>query len=455
MNEFLPALLVIVVGSVLVAIQVGGFSRKESPLLWLGFAAHIISAFVQVAFTRAMYGWGDLFGYTFTGEGLARLLALDFLQFAPEFLKALFHQTPNLPFDLPAVGSSTGSMFALATFLVYFTGGSFYTLGLTVAVFGYFGKVALYRAFKASFPEELHHRLLIAITLIPSSIFWSSAMLKEAIAISGLGYLVWGVVRLRSSLSAAAALQIMLGATAVALVKAYILFPVALATAVWMYALSTLGGGLRFRPIQLAFAALIGLGGVTLLGRVFPQFAIDNLAEWAAYYQEIGPSMEGGSSYAFGDPTQATLVGQLAFAPIALITSLFRPFLFEARSVQVAVNGLETAVLLVWWIRVFARAGVAEVTKAVFRYPLLLFSLTFTLAFAVAVGLTTTNLGTLSRYRMPLVPFFWALLLVVDAVTAAARRPARGPVAANAPRRIPVPGVPSEGHALRRPTAHQ
>jgi len=453
MSEFASALLVILAGSLLVVVQATGFTRKESPLLLVGFAAHVVSAFFQVWFTRAMYGWGDLFGYTFTGEGLARLLRVDFAQFAPELLKAMFHQTPNLPFDVPAVGSSTGSMFVLATFLAYFTGGSFYTLGLTVAVFGYFGKVALYRAFRASFPEVLRRRLLIAITLIPSSIFWSSAMLKEAVAISGLGYVVWGLVRLRSTLSVVPVIQILLGATTVGLVKAYILFPVALAAAAWIYTDRTRASGRIFKPLPLAFAMLVALGGVTLLGRIFPQFALDNFADWAAYYQEIGPSMEGGSTYSFGDPSQSTLVGQLAFAPLALITALFRPFLFEARSAQVAINGLETGVLLIWWIRVFVSSGARAVVREIFRYPLLVFSLTFTLSFAVAVGLTTTNLGTLSRYRMPLVPFFWALLLVVDYVTAAQRRSTS--TSATSSRPLPIPRLPRTDHAFRRPTAHQ
>lgn len=453
MTEFAPALLVIIIGLSLAGVQATRFSRQEAPLLMIGFAAHVVSAFVQVWVTRALYGWGDLFGYTSMGEGLARLLQADFWQFAPELLKALFHQMPQLPFDIPAVGSSTGSMFVIATFLAYLTGGSFYTVGLAVAVFGYFGKVALYRAFKASLPEEVHRRLLIAITLIPSSVFWSSAMLKEAVAISGLGYLVWGLVRFRSTASPVGLLQVVLGATCVGLVKAYILFPITLATGIWLYALSSAGKGRLLRPIPFGVAAVVGLGGVALLGKFFPQFAIDNLAEWAAHYQDIGQKVSGGSTYAFGDPTQATLMGQLAFAPLALITSLFRPFLFEARSGQVALNALETAVLLVWWIRVFTRAGPREVLKVVFGYPLLIFSLIFTLAFAVAVGLTTTNLGTLSRYRMPLVPFFWALLLVVDQLSASSRN--SSPLKALAlsrrsevPQRLPV-------QPLRRPTAHQ
>lgn len=455
MTELAPALMVVIVGLTLAAVQASRFSREESPLMMLGFAAHVALACVQVSLTRALYGWGDLFGYTFTGEGLARLLRVDFWQFAPELLKALFHQMPNLPFDIPAVGSSTGSMVVIATFLAYLTGGSFYTVGLAVAVFGYLGKIALYRAFKASLPVDLHRRLLIAITLIPSSIFWSSAMLKEAVAISGLGYLVWGLVRFRSTGSPVGLLQIVIGGTWVALVKAYILFPIMLATGVWMYALSTGGKGRLLRPVPLGAAALVGLGGVALLGKLFPQFAVDNLGEWAAYYQDVGQKVSGGSTYAFGDPTQSGLLGQLAFAPLALVTSLFRPFLFEARSAQVAVNALETAVLLAWWIRVFTRAGLKEVLKAIFRYPLLLFSLTFTLTFAVAVGLTTTNLGTLSRYRMPLVPFFWALLLVVDRLTAPSRN--TSPLQAlGFPRRPDLPrSLPAPAQPLRRPTAHQ
>jgi hypothetical protein len=454
MTELAPALIVILIGSVLAAVQASRFSRTEAPLLITGFAAHIVFAWFQVWFTWAMYKGGDMFGYSAIGESFSRLLRVDFPQFAPELLKALFHFTPNLPFDIPADGSSTGSMLVLATFLAYFTGGSTYTMGLVVAVFGYFGKVALYRAFKASFPEELHLRLLIAVTLIPSSIFWSSAFLKEAVAIGGLGYLVWGLVRLRSGVSVVALLQIVLGATCVALVKAYILFPTVLAASAGLYTLVSAGRGRLFSPLSLIAAALLGLGGVALMGRLFPQFAVDNFAEWAAYYQGIGQVVEGGSTYSFGDPSEASFLGQLAFAPLALITALFRPFLFEARSAQVGVNALETGVLLVWWVRVLARGGVRQVVSAIFRYPMLVYSLTFTVFFAVAVGLTTTNLGTLSRYRMPLVPFLWALLLVTDYLTAPGRDATRGAALVRRGSAV-VPSLPAPVQSLRRPTAHQ
>jgi hypothetical protein len=112
-----------------------------------------------------------------------------------------------------------------------------------------------------------------------------------------------------------------------------------------------------------------------------------------------------------GDGSARTIAGQMAFAPLALVSSLYRPFLFEASSLQVAINALETAVLLALTLRAFAVNGVAGTFGRIWQSPLLAHCLIFAAIFGTAVGLGTTNLGTLSRYRMPLVPFFAFALL--------------------------------------------
>jgi hypothetical protein len=121
----------------------------------------------------------------------------------------------------------------------------------------------------------------------------------------------------------------------------------------------------------------------------------------------------GGSTYAMGDSSKTTLMGQLVFAPFALLSSLFRPFLFEARNAQMLANALETTVILVLTGMIFLRRRLADIWTTVSRTPMLMLCLVFVLTFAVAVGLTTTNLGTLSRYRMPLVPFLCVLLVAL------------------------------------------
>jgi hypothetical protein len=73
--------------------------------------------------------------------------------------------------------------------------------------------------------------------------------------------------------------------------------------------------------------------------------------------------------------------------------------------------------------------------------PLLVFAFMFVLGLGVAVGLTSTNLGTLSRYRVPLVPFFASLLVVLMG-----QRPREQPptpvLASNRPQRPTRPMAP-------------
>jgi hypothetical protein len=408
-----PSFLVIVIGSVLAALQASRFESWETRLLGLSFVAHIISAFVQVILTRAVYGGGDLFNYAAMGETLAMVLRIDFGEFAPEVIRMLFHGVPYLPVPMGSAGSSTGAMAALAGFMTFFTGGSTYTLCLIVAVGAYFGKVALYRAFCISFPTVLKVRLMVASMLIPSAVFWSSALLKEGVAILGVGYLVLGLVRIRRA-AAADIFKVGLGALIVGLVKAYILFPLVLAAGVWFF---LEGDGTRkrvVRPSHMFLGMAVAVGGVVALGALFPEYALDNLAEQAAAYQSTGQRVAGGSTYSLGAPADGTVSGQLEFVPLALLTALFRPVFFEVDSVLVAINALETTVLLFLTIRAFVRRGVVGTWTMVSESPILVFCGLFSLSFGVAVGLTTTNLGTLSRYRMPLVPFFWAMVLALD-----------------------------------------
>jgi hypothetical protein len=416
MDEFTPALLVTVIGAVLALTQAARFSPSEASLLRASFAAHVFSALMEVWLIRGLYGGGDFFSYATYGDIVAGLLRMDFWQFAPELVKLAVGPRANVPFELGDwAGSSTGAMIALGAFLSYFTTGKVYTLCLAVAAWAYFGQVALYQAFRESFPVTFHRRLLVATLLIPSCVFWSSALLKESVAIGGMGYAVLGFVRARKGRLVGPFLQIAIGAAVVGLVKAYILFALVAAAGAWLFCQRERAHARALAPMQIVFGAAVAVGGLALLTLLFPEFSIGTFAGRAASYQGNVESAEGGSNYTFGDATRTTLAGQLAFAPLALVTSLFRPFLFEALKPQIAAAALETTAFMVMTYRALRRRPLRDIWRIVSGSPPLAFCAVFCAIFGVGVGLTTTNLGTLSRYRMPLIPFFAALLLVLDA----------------------------------------
>jgi hypothetical protein len=155
----------------------------------------------------------------------------------------------------------------------------------------------------------------------------------------------------------------------------------------------------------------MALGGIVLLGQHFPEYSLDNFAEQASRLQQLGRF--GGSAFALGDQTPSTLIGQFVYAPAALLTSLFRPFVFEAHNVPSFINALETTALTVLFLRILFVRKLVNVRKQITEDPLLVFCVVFVLAFGIAVGLASSNLGTLSRYRAPILPYFVILLLVL------------------------------------------
>jgi hypothetical protein len=196
------------------------------------------------------------------------------------------------------------------------------------------------------------------------------------------------------------------------LIKPYILFPFVLAGGSWYYwARSLKRGRVRIRPVNFVVATVLGLGGIVVLGRYFPEYAIDNFTARSSDLQQLG--RRGGSAFELGGETPSTLVGQFAYAPAALLTSLFRPLIFEVHNIPALVNAVETTVLTVLFARIIFTRNLRKVRRQIADDPLLVFCVVFVAAFGIAVGLASSNMGTLSRYRSPLLPFFVVLLLAL------------------------------------------
>jgi hypothetical protein len=125
-------------------------------------------------------GGGDIFAYETQGRRLALLLQDDFLFYFPKVVKLFFQMEENLPGRL-LQGSSTGSQFAVATLLLFFTNLSFHGASTAVALWAFSGQLAIYDGLRCQFPRVFHRRLLFATLLVPSVLFWSSGMLKESV----------------------------------------------------------------------------------------------------------------------------------------------------------------------------------------------------------------------------------------------------------------------------------
>ena len=274
MTEALPVFLVTVAGALLVALCSTGLSRRERKWITASFAIHVAFACIQVPLTLSFYGGGDMFLYFSYGEILATMMERDPLHVIPEVTALLLHTPHRLPMNIIGDGTSTGSMSALAAWTFYILGPSKYGACIAFAMLSLTGKIAMYRVFRANLDPSFRFLAAIATLFVPSFVFWSAGMIKEAVALTGLGWILYGLhLWIRKGRAAWGWTIMAAGSVPILLIKPYILFPFVLAGGSWYYwARSLRRGRVRIRPAYLVIAAVVGYGGIVLLGHYFPEY---------------------------------------------------------------------------------------------------------------------------------------------------------------------------------------
>jgi hypothetical protein len=205
----------------------------------------------------------------------------------------------------------------------------------------------------------------------------------------------------------------------IAVIKLYILLAFLPAISLWIllsYSHKIRNAGLRF--LTWIFFLAITTAGFIFFAKEFSKelnrYSLEKVAqtstvtrEWIAY-----ASGDEGSSYDLG-VFEPTVRGMLTKFPAGVVVTLFRPFPWEAKKLIVGLSALEAIVFLLGTLLAFYKNGFLGVFRKIFGDPNLTFFLTFSLIFAFAVGVSSYNFGALSRYKIPCLPFYAALLIVL------------------------------------------
>jgi hypothetical protein len=292
-------------------------------------------------------------------------------------------------------------------------------IALCFAFFSFTGIWAMYRTFVNIYPK-LHKELAIAFLFIPSTFVWGSAVFKDTICMFGLGWLTYTTFRLfvNRDFSIRNILMLVFSFYLLGKVKLYILMAFLPALALWLlltYSHKIQSTAMRWL-VSLLFIG-ISVGGFYFLSQRFSEelgrYSLENVAntaavtrDWISYVSED----QGGSGYSLGD-FDPSIQGMLSKFPQAVVVTLFRPFPWEARKVIIALSALEALVFLYFTLRVVLTKG--RQFKVIFKDPNIIFFLIFSLIFAFAVGITSYNFGSLSRYKIPCLPFYAAFLMII------------------------------------------
>jgi hypothetical protein len=173
--------------------------------------------------------------------------------------------------------------------------------------------------------------------------------------------------------------------------------------------------------IRVLSAPIIIMIGIVIGTLVFSQTtdqlgdygSIDTVLEKAVVTQDdLKREAYEGNSFDIGtfDPS---ISGVLKKAPIAIFSGLFRPTLLEVNNIVMLISASENTVLMIFLIFMLFRVGLISFVRYVFTKPMVMFSFVFAIFFSFAVGLTTSNFGSLVRYKIPALPFLLASLFMV------------------------------------------
>ena len=76
-------------------------------------------------------------------------------------------------------------------------------------------------------------------------------------------------------------------------------------------------------------------------------------------------------------------------------------------------NLILTAITVLFTLFVFFKAGIKNFFLNIFKRAIVIYCLFFSLVFAIFVGATTLNFGTLVRYKIPCMPFYIIALIFI------------------------------------------
>jgi hypothetical protein len=201
------------------------------------------------------------------------------------------------------------------------------------------------------------------------------------------------------------------------LIKPYIFFAVLPGSILWLvgYQLSKVTNPLvksTIAPLLIALSVLSGYLMLRLMGETLGEYSVTNV--WISIRDEPGLEQEyyQGAAFDIGDfdPTVQGILGKI---PAAITAALFRPYLWEAYNAGMIMSSVENFVLLMITIYLVFKMRVYYLFLLMFRHHILFFSVFFSLFFSFSVGLTTSNFGSMVRYKIPAIPFFVASLFII------------------------------------------
>ncbi len=374
------------------------------------------------------YGYGDSFGFYLGGNVISDMIQHDISSvkylFAPakEIVAAAKAMGfgDDIPVSMP--NDSNAFIMKLSAVLSFFT---FNKYMLISVCFGFFSFIGIWKLFYVFYQlnEKKNVKLLVFFVLyFPSLWFWGSGLLKEPVCVGVLGIIIYlfykNFIEKKFSFRDMTALLFLL--IILTIIKNYItvILLVSFFVAVVYNAIKKIKLVI-FRIMIIAIVSIIIIFSLITFDvqpyiKAFVDDTVSQIQLFQKGYQSVQEMDDVGSKATFGisniDPTLESI---LINSPGVIGTCLFRPFVWESQKVIIFFASLEALLTLFMTVYVIGKTKVLWFFKYIFTDAVLLFCLIFSILFALVIGYTTFNFGTMIRYKIIFLPFYFFMLIEI------------------------------------------
>lgn len=392
------------------------------------FVFKIIGCVALAALFHFYYGYGDIFNY-YTGAveiwNAFSYKPIYGLELIFKHLDACSPKAQEFAYHMAykEFSEQTAYMFRISGFTGLFCFGAYLPIAMIFTTLSFLGSWRIFKCFYEEFPA--YHKVLAwGCLFVPTSLVWAGNILKDPLCIFGMGLMVTALYDiLKRRFSIRSLIEMFIGAFILWMLKDYILYVLLVALLVSLYHAYVIRN--PNRKIRWSVRGLVIVGWVVFLywysdnSEVVGDYVFEKFTRKTEVIQGAITKLNEESSSAYEIPNLGDYspFGIVSSYLISLATTLFRPFLWESRNIMALLTALESTLVLLLSLWLFIRRGPVRFFSFAGKSPILLFGLVFTLLMAPLVGFISFNFGTLVRYKLPLVPFYYSYILLLWATT--------------------------------------
>ncbi len=271
------------------------------------------------------------------------------------------------------------------------------------------GLTSIYKTFIPLMKNKIKE-LAFAVFLIPSVLFWGSGILKEGIILFGLGMLIYSFYQfLFCKISLTGFFWIIFSSIVLSQTKIYV-FVAIVPSFLSLILLKWTGNKhifLKFLGVHL----LVFILAVNMYRVNAKWDMLDALQYKQWIFTVIAKRWHAGSLIETNTlPFHPNIISLIKNAPEAIVNTLFRPHLFESKTFFMLLSALENMflIILIFTSFLFFKKPDKE------SLPLLYTSVFFVLTLALSIGFVSPVLGAIVRFRVPLLPFFAIIFILLS-----------------------------------------